>query len=289
MRLFKNIHQKQGGQILVLSLIVLCLSTLIVVPLMGLMNTSLKSTQVYLRNTQEIYAADTGFQTALWKLEHDTTIANDRADSQFDKTYSYTLPNANNNTLSLQIYASWIFNYLKIITGATPHEGDLGVTSSASAGTFTITFTNLGVLPVNISELGIWLPRGCNYVAGSCSKSNFNPNIDYNEPHLYPVFGGYNLKWDDIKGNDGQLLAGVSKTQKFKYSPTTINPVGASAWVLPQQAIGAGWDNSISWYDVTSTAVDQLNGKITTIRSTVVHDSSITTGSKLVTISYVIN
>lgn len=64
-------RKREGGQALILVLILLAVGVLLVVPALRLTATSLKSSQIVLPRVKALYAADAAQEFILWKLLHD--------------------------------------------------------------------------------------------------------------------------------------------------------------------------------------------------------------------------
>jgi len=146
--------------------------------------------------------------------------------------------------------------------------------------------------PIHIQKMGIWLPPGFNYINNSCYSSDFT-GYNLSSSNILTtelVFGGTNLIWD--LGNPGYPLdKNQTVTLQFNYTPAGSTPRGASAWVFPSQtSVGASWNDSVWWYDVISTAVDNTvsPSKTTIIKAIVVYDNTGGTSSCAI-ISYLIN
>jgi hypothetical protein len=69
MKIFRNIFDNQKGYALPAALVVLLLGSLIIVPSLALMNTSLNKNRVIDEEDMSIYAADAGIQYALWHMQ----------------------------------------------------------------------------------------------------------------------------------------------------------------------------------------------------------------------------
>lgn len=71
MRLLRKIHKKENGQVLILVLILLLLGGLITAPLLAFMSTGLKAGEAYENKMDEVYAADSGVEDAMYKIMTD--------------------------------------------------------------------------------------------------------------------------------------------------------------------------------------------------------------------------
>ncbi len=266
-----------------------------VVPLLDFMNTGIKNTELYQKNTKEIYAADTGIQNALWKIKYDPMIIYDRQNNNYGKTYTYPAFTADNNSVVISITSIWLLSGIVNMTnGDYPHSTWVGMTMGGQAspsaspnqpGTFTMTFTYDQSGNKRIDQMGVWLPLGFTYVDGSSSTSVFPSNIiTSSDPAKAFLLGGSSLVWDVQPNFSFQHLNPPTATHKFYYLPGNRTPTGAAAWVKSQSNdIGYQWDNALWWYNITSTATDTSNSKTTTIKATVVNNSGATPGLTVVT------
>jgi hypothetical protein len=277
----RSIHRQQGGQILIMAVILLFFSSLMIIPLAHHINTGIKTTQVYQRNTKELYAADRGIQYSMWKIKYDSTIVANRANNIYTTYGPYAVPAAvpaDHNTVTVQISSYWLFYYLfRMPQGATPHNAALTTTSDPVNGIYTLTFTNNGQ-PLHIDKMGIWLPAGFKY-NGSPSGITTDP------PTITPTFGGTNITWD-INYLHYAVPKNSTAVQRFSYTPANLSPKGAASWIFPQeQSIGASWDDAVWWYEVVSTAVDTSvsPNKTTTVHALVIWDPETVSGLNLAT------
>lgn len=266
MKMLLKTHKQQNGMVLIIAMIVVMLCSLVVVALLNFMGTGLKNVVFYNQKTNQLYAADAAMQLASWKVTYDPQVLADRANLYYG-TYSYsypTIPEINNNNVSLQLSAQWLFGYLfKIVPGETPHSGALVTSSSTNNGVFTLNYSNPTQNPIVIQKFGIWLPPGCNYAGGASGITSLPPTQE-------TILGGTNVIWDV----NYSLPKYSTALQQFNYSPVEVDPFAASSWVFPQQqSVGASWDDSIWWYTATSTATDN-SGRTTSIEGIIVSDNS---------------
>jgi len=71
----KLLSKGESGQSFILVLVLLLIGGLMIPPLLALVNTGLKSNQVYQQKTDELFAADTGVEDSLWKIiKHDASL-----------------------------------------------------------------------------------------------------------------------------------------------------------------------------------------------------------------------
>jgi hypothetical protein len=68
----RAIRDERGAGMLALVLVLLVVGGLVLTPLLGLMGTGLISGQVYEKKTEELYAADAGWEDAVWRIQTNT-------------------------------------------------------------------------------------------------------------------------------------------------------------------------------------------------------------------------
>ena len=116
----KLLSKRESGQALILALVLLLIGSLMLPPLLALASTGLKSSQVYERKTDELFAADSGVEDALWKI-----IDESLDDLECGDPYPYILPQVNGLPVNVTI------TKLSLIEGLSeeeynpdsPHEG----------------------------------------------------------------------------------------------------------------------------------------------------------------------
>ena len=95
MKIIANkLNREEGGQALILTMILLLVGTLIIAPLLGFMSTGLLAGQVFEERMTELYAADAGVEDALWQLINNPPAS---------YPYSYSLPDVNEMSVSVLI------------------------------------------------------------------------------------------------------------------------------------------------------------------------------------------
>jgi hypothetical protein len=223
----------ESGQALILVLVLLLLGSFIIAPLMAYMATGLRTTsQVFEPKVDAQYAADAGIEDAVWqiKYEHLDTLFPDY--SPYDYTTDWTYPlseQVNAKSTSVSINNVWIPKNV-----AAPGEsqarniieaGKLIVTGSISAtSTYRIKISyykgaaeNLGV-----TSLGVWLPRGFEYVMGS-SDFEVQGTSYYSVPEVSPHAGGQAVIWTfssyPFVGYDANMMATINDVGDYRPFP----------------------------------------------------------------------
>lgn len=88
MKLLKEIHKKESGQVLILALVLLLVGSVTITPLLNYMSTGLETGQVYEGKMDELYTADAGVEDAINKTVKDYSALENLSEGQ---SYSYAL------------------------------------------------------------------------------------------------------------------------------------------------------------------------------------------------------
>ena len=284
--LLRKLNSQQRGQILVITILIMGLSGLLVVPMLNFMGTGITAIETYQENIDRLYAADAGIQKGIWQ-------SRTYVESMKSTTFSQTLPafTVNDNSVVVQLGYSWpLAGIVDAIYG--PHNEWLSMETRGVGednGVYTLYMVYKATSPGNkkVDFLGVWLPRGIEYVSGSCNDPAFPDNICTDNPVITYTHGGTNLKWD-IHPNLGFSTYGETATQKFRYTPLGKVPKGDIAWVTSQSSdIGLSWDDLVWDYALTSTATTPSTGRATTITAHVAVDTA--DENSAIIIDYIIN
>lgn len=99
----RKIAVNEGGQALLLVLLLLLLTSLVVVPLLSLMGTGVRTTRVFETRTNGLYAADAGVQDGIWQLKQTTPDPN-KVPATVGTSKNYSLGSLNGAAISVTIY-----------------------------------------------------------------------------------------------------------------------------------------------------------------------------------------
>lgn len=230
----KSIMEK--GQALILVLILLLLVSLVITPLLTLMSTGLKTSQVFEELTYELYAADAGVEYALWCISNNATANS-----------SITVGGIQVN---ITVKDEYSLDGL-IVTGEGGHADWLELSSQIVPNGDNVTFThtcniavkNVSNSTVMIKTVGFGLPGGFTYVNGSSfwnGVSIGNPDVDGNK-----------LSWDiESLGDARKLVSEATKTLTFRMWGTGT-PDGYYSWVVAKES-DIGTVSSCTAYKITA-------------------------------------
>ena len=104
---------EERGQALIMVLVFLLLGSLTITPLLSYMGTALKTGRMYQDKTEELYAADSGIEDAIWQIKYDRleVLLSDPDYDIYDFgtvwTYSVSEP-INDLTAEVSIQNVWI-------------------------------------------------------------------------------------------------------------------------------------------------------------------------------------
>ena len=272
-KLANRLIQGQKGQALMLTLILLGVGGLIIAPLMGFMSTGLMAGQVFEKKTDELYAADAGIEDALWQIKNDqlATLLPTYDIYDYLTTWEYDLSeHINDEQVKVTIQNLWI---PKDITAPSPYdardiieEGKLIVSGSvlgASDYRIKINYYPEAGEDLSVRTLGVWLPPGFTYVAGSSNLEADPGDEYYSVPTTSPHAGGQAVVWTfspavlfaDFPGVD-PLFSPMTSTITFQFDGAVGRSPEALAWITTSGVddIPYSWDADIKVYKITSTA-----------------------------------
>lgn len=255
-RFLKQINS-EGGQALLMVLVLLVLAGLMIMPTLAHAATSLTSARTIERNVNGLYAAEAGVKYALCNLEpgpHQLTekVNQMEVTVQVD-TSNVTLVLYSGELIQGKKQSDWLSVGSEIVGEATPYEYKITVTWRAEPGTPEI----------HLKEVGGKLPLGYIYQPGSAAE--FDDNLSYKDPDEFEdATGAYMVNW--------QLeppLPSISETNPVKTQTFCItgegDPENYYAWVV------AGVTGEVSeitgiLYTITATAIcpedSETTGKI---------------------------
>ncbi len=312
----KRLMKNEKGQALVLVLLLLLIGTLIVTPTLNLMGTGVKSGQVYEQKDDEIYAADSGVEDALWHIRNDVigdVLGTGYNEYDYSTAYPYLyklLVNGKNVTVTIQNV--WI----PIPT--VPTGGNIPAVPNAqtakqiiddekliivgypgsSASTYVIKIVYAWATgqkdALKVKTIGIWLSPGYGYVTGTCSLAG-----KYSSETVSTYKGGSAVVWNfnnvalssfPNKVSDSPLV----ETFTFQYTgPAGQVPELVSSWIDTTGVTGItySWDDSIRLYKIVSIAggvqVDAYGAKtkFRKLKSTISSDYTVAGNTLLTTLS----
>ena len=272
-----KIKNEQGGYVYILVLIFLLVGALMIPPLLDFMGTGVLSSPVFEQKTEELYACDAGVDDAIWQIKYKNLSTMFPAYDEYDyaNTWSYNLAeNINDESVSVDIRNVWVPKDISplnpsemrdIIEGTDPEIGNrIRVNGSATASSeYRIRIDIIPEEPwdLRVESIGIWLPSGFSYVAGSSNLED--PVAPYHSnPVVSDYAGGEVVVWsfgllpfDQLPPAGSQEVAIV----EFEYTSETAREMVTISWVDTQN-LGDGvqvpfsWDDDTKAFAVTSSA-----------------------------------
>jgi hypothetical protein len=275
----KRPMRDEKGQALLATLLLLLIGSLIVTPTLHFMGTGVSSGRVYEQKIDEIYAADSGVEDALWHIRND--LVEDLLGGDYDE-YDYSTPNpypynlsVNGKDVAVSIQNIWI---PKDISTPTLSEAKQIIEDenliivgypSSTASTYTIKIvynwedsTKRDAL--RVKTIGIWLSPGFEYTeySGSCSLQS---RPFYSAPTISLYKGGTAVVWNFANPRLRQDFTPTNDTSNplvrtftFKYTSPEAGqiPELVSSWVDTTGVTGItySWDDSIRLYKIVSQA-----------------------------------
>ncbi len=270
----------EKGQALTLALILLVIGALILTPLLNFVGSGLLAGQVFEGKAFELYAADAGIENALWQIRNDqlATLLHNYCMFDFTTEWTYALPQQiNDEDAAITLRNIWIPKNIPVPSRTTARNiieaGKLIVTGSVSESTFRIRISFTPAVgeedALRIQTLGVWLPPGFGYVAGS---SNLEAAPYAVVPVVSQHAGGQAVVWTlggyPFAGDSGarppvppfpRVTPGSSPLTSditFQFTGRPGRTPEAVAWITTSGVadIPFSWDADIRVHNVTSTA-----------------------------------
>lgn len=254
MRLPSKILKGEGGQTLPIVLILLLVGALLVMAGLAFMFTNLKANQVVDQATRGLYAADSGVEDALQRLRY----------TEGGPPLSYSL-SEDVNSMSVAIvtnekgtYTLYAGELVTLSPSGCWERLDIGSQIVGYEYTVTIDIAEQPPGPcgghIKLIELGVMLPVGYSYVAGSAEGE-----LSTDDPgESLEGSGAWKLTWtwerDGLQITGDGPNAAVTRYQRFDITGTG-DLGGYYAWVVAKRKnIGTVGELSGTLYTITATA-----------------------------------
>jgi len=286
-RLNKIRFNGQAGQALLLVLIFFLMGSLTIAPVLGYMGTALKTEAKYEAKTGELFTADAGIETGLWRIKYDF-MGPDYDPYDYETAWPYETDPVNNRTADVLVQNVWLPSNVTLDSlGLTAAQAKAMIeseklvisgTSGAVPGQpfyIKMDFTPASGDNLTIKSIGVWLPQGFDYHVGDSELEQldaFDPcrpdavSIDtvpggtaivwsYNAPYpLFASFPKYALE-------DNTMTV----TFSFTYDPPAGDPDKmplAVTWVTTEMEpscpngnnVPMSWDTDMRYYKITSVS-----------------------------------
>jgi len=260
LRHLKQLVSSEKGQALPIVLALLILGGLTIVPSLGYITTSLKSSRMLVEGVRGVYAADAGVEDALWSLINGVPPSTQLSDNVNQMEVAIQTENKGDYTLYLGelIEPGEHVNYLDV-------DGEMVWDGGANAYNYTVSITwqaDPGTPPIKLKEVGARIPIGYSYQSGSAA--NFPENLSTDEPdEILDAQGAYLLNWV-LSSPLPNISENITvRTQTF-YITGEGNQEGHYAWVVASRAdIGEVGEIAGTYYQITATATRPEDGKTT--------------------------
>ena len=257
-RWLSRLRKEEEGVALLVTLVMMAVGSLLIVPTLNYVSTSIRTGEIFEEKLEALYAADAGVEDALWRMVNDEP-------SFFP--YSYELTDINGMTVSVIIDAVTTIAGQEIgVSGV--HDDFLIITKSAVYNDgiydYTLTLTNGGVGNVKVEMILIDLPPGLDYVWDSTGGDlyNDNPTIIGNSSTGITIFWEFIPPYPTIPEDSTRI-------HTFQLSSLTeiAGVEGHGCARAQRQDVGTVWDSDSSPFSITAQARDTSDTIVTTIRA----------------------
>ena len=248
----------ESGQALLAVLALMALGGFLVIPALNFASTSVKTTNMFEKNLDGLYAADAGVEDALWIIKNDTPTS---------LPYSYQLTNLNGMTVDVVIDEVTTIAGEEMGQGGD-HEDYMGiiklVTYDAGIYDYSMSVTNNGTGNIKIEKILIDFPPELDYVDESTGGDLISeePNVTGN-----PTIG-ITLVWLPSPPYPTIPESGT-KYLTFQLSgpPGIIGVEGHGVVQATRQDVGTVWDSTSYPYSIVSQAKDSTDTVVAAIKA----------------------
>ncbi len=277
--------REEKGQALVMVLTLMMVGGLTLPPVLSHISTAFKAGQVYKSKTDELYAADSGIEDAIWQIKYDrlNALFNEPSYDAYDYStvWTYSLSEPINGLIAdVTIQNVWlpmdvappapalgrdiIESNKLIVAGTALDDDDYKIKISFYPGEDEEE-------ALMVTSLGIWLPYGFHY-NGSCNLQEDDSDPYYSIASVTDHAGGEAVVWNfasvpflDFPGEIEPEDLPQSTEITFKYTagkagarPATISWM-ETIWDPESgisEVISPSWDIDTKIYRITSAAGD---------------------------------
>lgn len=283
---------ESGYATLVTVLVIMAIGAVIITPLLALVIQGHRSGATHNQITDRLYAADTGIQDGLWRVQSDdlpTSWLGTWGDI-YGENFTYQLPTQINGCdVTVLIRAKWLLEGLESAhNGRMPHANNVTVSSSVvSSGVYKMVLIDKD-MPGNwkAERIAVWLPAGYEYVAGS---SNLEKLATTDPAYIVPTVSdwnnGHTVIWD-YAASAKQSVAYIdlpAETTTRRYITFNFTPAGsvstAFSWVRTNSNdVYLSWSGDIKQFQIEATATDPVTGASTTVIAANMKNDGVSTG-----------
>jgi hypothetical protein len=256
-----NIKRGEAGQVLPAVLAMTALGSMLIVPTLNYVSTSLKTGEMVEEELEGLYAAEAGMEDALWE------ISNWTEESEPDSfPYTYELTDINGLTVSVTIEEITTVSGKEV--GTTGHHDEYlivekTVTYADNTYYYTLTLINSGTGNVKIEMILVDFPPDVEYVEGSTGGDLYNGDpVVVGDSDI-----GITLYWELIPPYP-TIPEASFKVHTFELDGDEgIEDVEGHACVRAnRQDVGTVWDVESKPYSILSEAKDASETVIASVK-----------------------
>lgn len=259
----KNLDsRREGGYVLVLTLIMLVVGMIVVTPLLAFMGTGLTAGQVYERRVSELYAADAGVEDALQKI-HSGTLTEP----------SWPLE-VNQKVVQIEVdeqdSVAFIAQLLGLDEQNWVHSEWTVIGKVVEPGVIEISVAWGGSGNMKLLDVGIWVDAVCDYTEDQeipegdlrlLGKSPYVPDVTQES-----FGGGTAFIWSWTNDNAFQFKSDTpTQTITFHLTPELSPDKTIGFTVAGRNNVGLTVDEDFSAYTIIATATSDDDGTQTRV------------------------
>jgi hypothetical protein len=283
---------ESGFSTLIVVLVILALGAIIITPLLVFVITGQRAGTTHNEVTDRLYAADTGIQDGMWRVQNDelpSWMLGTWGGSVYDQSYVYSLPNqVNDKNVSVTLRGVWLLDGLESMkNGREPHAELVTVGNVMRSGEYKIVIMDTGIVGnYKLERIGVWLPAGFTYTPGSSNLEKL-PTTDpaYLVPTVSDWKNGHTIIWDyDASAKKTVLytdLPAETATRRvitFKYTPGGSMDNAFSWCRTNRNDIYLSWSGDLKQFQIESTATNPDTGLSTTVIAANMKNEGVSSG-----------
>lgn len=229
---------------MIVALVCLVLGGLVIAPVINYTATNVHSVSLKMSSLRGRYAADAGVEKVLWALKYGQPIPTSLSQTPNDMQVAMSTVSQGTYTL---VAGDWV-------PPGGSHSAELSVSTSmvwdagANAYKYTLTATYSGTGNCKLTGVGVRLPLGYSYQAGSAAL--FGTNLSTANPgDELDNYGAHELTW-----TFPQTTISPTGTQRF-YFTGSGDLEGDYGWAVATRSdVGSVGELTGSFYLITATA-----------------------------------
>ncbi len=248
--------------VLPIVLVMMVMGSLLILPSINYVSTSLKTGGMIEEKIKGLYAAEVGVEDALWKIKNDTPPFSPYQITGINGMLVDVTIDGIDTLVGEELGESGGHEEWLVITKSTTYDSETGIYS------YDMSLSNNGSGNIKILKILIYFPQNLEYVVGSTS-SNITIPVNDDPTVIGEPSTGITLKWEIPVDQAPDIAKEETVWHHFRLSgPPDIDGVEGHGVVEAHRTdIGTVWGSESYPYSITAQAKNAAGIVITTIRA----------------------